>query len=408
MLSMFDKIFFLAAQSFGKLSLIVYSMVLSSHFGEESISSFVLLLNTGALLSSVAALGVSPQILRAQNVVEGWILNTIIAGAILLSISFLCYFIFIVVGKMTSSASFDILNFIMVCLYSIGLYISSVILALLNRSLQYAKSGALTLTVYLGPLLAGCIVIVLAFDSTHAVAVYFVVYFFLVFVLGVFFSRNLISYIGLHQQNFRSMCSNFIWPSLKVSVFGIVTLLGIFLLNHYVVNNAGEDEGALFAMSFQLFSISIYLPGIFAAIIIPKLSQNKIESGRLSFDLKIMGVYIFVPFSLLVLFKVAGLYILDLYSVKGSSYNLETVYIFLYASVIASLNAFFIQKCIVSGDYKKANVVSFVWLLSLLVSMYWLEVEGAKGSAGSLLFAYILSCGCYFVFGIAKSRTLQR
>ena len=293
------KIIVLLSSGGAKFAPLLFGLFLMQWFGGGVYTSYVVLLNYAAALTALSCMGSTPQILRAgvtgnanMTVVRA-ALAAVIGMAILMLLSSAYWFAVAGTSFFTLLESGMWWDLRVVSFYCLGLLFVSLSHSILSQGERWLGLSVSYVTVYWLPLASGVMSGYYFNSGAVAIEMYCI----------IFFAVSLLSfYRYLKDVSFFSAVSDLLL-GVKVSLFAVFLLIGFYVASYYVSLEFGELEGAVYSLSFQLFSISIFIPSVLGSIVIPMLS-NKTKSDSAVDGSKVLFVY--VGFSSFMAFTVSG------------------------------------------------------------------------------------------------------
>lgn len=399
-----DKLIMVAGIGTSKMMQLLFSFYLSYIFGHSALATFVLIVTLAAAVSSIISLGSSPQIIRAGAYTEPKsYIESVIGTAFILSIIMI---IFLTIYLNISQPIFFLKNFTVIdyLISTICISLSFILYSLFQSFLSYKQSykvlGIYSIFTYLAPFLISTLLANLVKDAKFIILLYcllFVLSNALVFLLSIKGEINLkrsILYSG-KKDLFKK-----IFISLRVAIFGFITMLCLYLLINFINNSFGQQETAVFSVAFQFFQIGIFLPSVLGSVFVPILVHNK---NSLSDQKKMKLMYIII--ALLWLLLSIGL-VYPIFKLYGFEIKLELILTFLVIQLcvlFSSIQAFYIQNFVATGNFGLLALVSGVWG-SVLLTMQIFSPANLVYSSVSLLIAYLVS-NILFAIILRKKRS---
>src|SRR5690606_5658338 len=139
-----------------------------------------------------------------------------------------------------------------------------------------------------------------------------------------------------------------IFVSLRVAIFGFITMLSLYLLIKFINNSFNPQKIAVFSVAFQFFQIGIFLPSVLGSVFVPILVRNK---SNVDDQKKMKLIYIFI--ALIWLLLSVGL-VYPVFKLYGFEIKLEFILTFLivqFCVLFSSIQAFYIQNFVANGKF---------------------------------------------------------
>ncbi|MEN8321693.1 hypothetical protein [Acinetobacter junii] len=391
-----DKLLMVVGVGSSKLMQLFFSFYLSYQFDHGVLATFVLIITLAAAMSSIASLGSSPQIVRAGAYIDPvhHIQSTLGTACLVLLLSLIILASYIFLGDhVFLTLGFDKVDYLICTVaVTISFVLYSVIQSYLSYKQKYFALGCFSIFIYLFPFISS-VVMSLIIDSPKIIIVNY--------CLSFLFSSLLIFFVTLKDNiNIISSISTVFFECsilrkvvdfLKVATFGFVTMLSLYFAVKYVNLNFNSESTAIYSVSFQFFQIGAFLPSVLGAVFIPKL----VKDNNLKDQNKMKRVYMLIALGWLVICSIAFYPVFKLYNFN---FNVELILTFLIMQVsvfFSSIQAFYIQNCVVIGNFFLLAIISVVWGGSLLISQNLLPMNVLYSSL-SLLIAYVVSNTLFF------------
>lgn len=395
-----DKFVMVAGVGAGKVAPLLFGLFLSRRFGAASFADFVVVLSYVAALSAVPTLGSAPQIVRAGAQAEPEA-SVVMAG--------LCSLVVMAAGLVLSAAYWlglaphalwrggALAGQGAVALLSLGLVLYSLAQATCSLQGRYRAVGLWSLGIYAGAALAGGLA-GRAGGETGALWGYFTV--FLLGALG-FFGVSQAPLRAVWRQQLQRLSPGAIGRGLRqalaTSLFGVITLAGIFLLMKSVQLRLPSAESAVFALGFQLFQAGIFLPSVLGAVVVPRLvAAQRAGTDAMALHRRTRRLYLGLGLGWLLLVAGAGRPLLRLYGLDQSGW--PAVLLMQLAAVLAGLQAYFIQRLVALGRFRLLALGSLLWA-GLALGLLALQDGGARWAAMAMVLAYGASLLFYRAVG---------
>ncbi|MBV7562419.1 hypothetical protein [Pseudomonas sp. sia0905] len=396
-----DKIMLVAGVGSGKLVPIIFGFYLARQFDGDALVYFVLVLTYGAALSALSNMGSAPRIIRSgvHGDPDGFVFEVVgvsflIAGLTLLLSTI--YWFFVADGPFINVGGMPFLSQIWVALYSLGLVMFTLAQSIFNVKGDYRVTGVYALILHVLAGMAGIIAGELG-DVGLAVSGYFIAYF-----LG-----SLIFFAASRRRLVRSSGSITAWHSIarlwsgvrgaiSASLFGVITLAGLYLFVHSVQRELSTADAATFALGLQLFQAGVFLPSVLGGVVVPRMvaagrfGKDDPEALHRSTRALYFGIglgWLFV--SLFLARPLLSLYDLDSAGAAG-------LVLIQVAAALAGLQAYFVQRLVAVGRFNLLAVASLVWAFAGYVALL-LVPPSLFGAASALVVAYVVCLLFYLV-----------
>lgn len=386
-----DKLIMVAGVGSSKMMQLLFSFYLSYIFGHSALATFVLVVTLAAAISSIVSLGSSPQIIRAGAYAEPRShIESVLGTAFLLS---LVMIVFLAVYLYVSQSIFYLKNFTIndyfistVCV-SLSFILYSLFQSFLSYKQNYKKLGMYSIFTYFSPLLSCFLLSFFITDARCLILSY--CWLFLVSSGVTFFlsTKDDIDFKRSILKSIRDGLFRKIFASLRVAIFGFITMLSLYLLIKFINNSFDPQKTAVFSVAFQFFQIGIFLPSVLGSVFVPILVRNK---SNVDDQKKMKLTYIFI--ALIWLLLSVGL-VYPVFKLYGFEIKLEFILTFLIVQLcvlFSSIQAFYIQTFVANGSFGFLAFVSGVWGGVLLMMQIFLPINIIYSSV-SLLLAYIVS-----------------
>lgn len=386
-----DKLIMVAGVGSSKMMQLLFSFYLSYIFGHSALATFVLVVTLAAAISSIVSLGSSPQIIRAGAYAEPRShIESVLGTAFLLSIVMI---VFLAVYLYVSQSIFYLKNFTIndyfistICV-SLSFILYSLFQSFLSYKQNYKKLGMYSIFTYFFPLLSCFLLSFFITDARCLILSY--CWLFLVSSSVTFFlsTKDDIDFKRSILKSIRDGLFRKIFASLRVAIFGFITMLSLYLLIKFINNSFDPQKTAVFSVAFQFFQIGIFLPSVLGSVFVPILVRNK---SNVDDQKKMKLTYIFI--ALIWLLLSVGL-VYPVFKLYGFEIKLEFILTFLIVQLcvlFSSIQAFYIQNFVANGSFGFLAFVSGVWGGVLLMMQIFLPINIIYSSV-SLLLAYIVS-----------------
>lgn len=386
------KIFMVFGVGLAKLMPIVFGAFLAQNFGGVHYTNFVLSLNYSNALAGFSAMGVSPQILRSSacdkpsaNIA---LLSVVGIGVsiffILLSI---IYWIFISKSNFWSDESYyGMVSNLVIILLTMSITFSAISISIKNYQLDNRSAGIISIVTNLAACLLSILTGLIWKNPEIAIVTYAVImmlfslYFYLNAANGFPCISNMISY---------SVCIGYVNKTVKTSLFGVITMSGIYMSNSMFGSNI--EQKSIFSISLQLFAVAVFIPGVLGNIVIPQMARTRDQADIYNrYFVKAIFVYLLISFIMALIVYIQIESILGLYKINITSDAKLSVILMQVAAMVASVNATYNQKFVVEGRFYLLAALAVVWVGIVTVLPLLLNIT-AVNVALSYIFAYIVS-----------------
>ncbi|MBJ8419816.1 MATE family efflux transporter [Acinetobacter courvalinii] len=386
-----DKLIMVAGIGTSKMMQLLFSFYLSYIFGHSALATFVLIVTLAAAVSSLISLGSSPQIIRAGAYAEPRsYIESVVGTAFVLSIIMiisLVVFLYISQPKFFLK-SFTVNDYLIstICV-SLSFILYSLFQSFLSYKQRYSALGFYSIFTYLTPFLF-CILFGFFVKDARFLIVSYSGLFIVSSSIALFLStKGEISFKRSILNFNRNNLFKKIFASLRVAIFGFITMLSLYLLIKFI-NHSFDPQGiAVFSVAFQFFQIGVFLPSVLGSVFVPILVRSKSNPN----DQKKMKL-MYILIALLWLLLSIGL-VYPVFKLYGFEIKLELILTFLIVQLcvlFSSIQAFYIQNFVAAGSFGLLALVSGIWGGVLLIMQIFSPVNIIY-SAVSLLIAYLIS-----------------
>lgn len=391
-----------AGVGLGKVVPILFGLFLSREFGAASFAGFVLLLTYVAALAALPSLGATPQIIRAgvhddpARAVVRTALASLMLTLLLVALSAL-YWMALSSAPLLHSVASPGAVYVWVGLYAAGLVLFALAQSTCSLQGRHLVVGLSAVATYGGAAIAGLLAGKVA-GVGAALGSYFAV-----------FALSALVFFGVSQYPLRSewrgvlgalrpaRALESLCATLGTSLFGLVTLVGLYLVMHSAQARMTSAEGATFALAFQLFQAGIFLPSVLGALVVPRLVSAQRQGGAegvAALGRRTLIVYLGLGLAWLLVVAVIARPLLALYGLEGG--NVGGLLLLQVAGVLASLQAYFIQSLVAQGRFAALAAGSVIWVMA---AWTWLQASpaGVMSTASALVVGYGVCLGFYAV-----------
>jgi hypothetical protein len=389
-----------------KVAPVALGFFLAKLWGHGEYASFILLASFSAFLSALPTLGSVPQILASGSLENRDSLikkNIAVSLVINLALQILYWGYWYFSQRYGSEVDYikDWGWLLSVSFYSTGLVLYGLANACLSSKERWMMASGWSVFVYFFSVVVVLLVGVSAgFDGARVLIVYSLVFFALSFLYFI----RVYAFLGFDFAGL-AMKKSGRWfdfaRHLKVSFFGVAYLWGFYLVAERVNSQASELMAAIYSLSFQLFSLSIFVPSVLGSILVPYLSNRSNEKktgGRLY-----PVLYALLPAMFGLLIYLFSEQIVLLYGFeRHGEVALEILMSMQLAAVLASLSAYKIQGFIVGLRYWSLFFGGIVWL-----GVLGLGVDAADtvlDISGALIFSYLSVVVFYYSWPVVEKR----
>lgn len=388
----------------GKVFPIIFGVYLSRWFGGNAISDFVLVSTYVAALSAVSTMGSAPQIIRA-GVIDN-------PGAYIVSVSFFAILI-LLFGLAASTLYWTflsepllllgysggrLLEQLMIAQLAFGLVFYAIGQAAYNHNQNYRVVGLSSVGIYAGAALSG---LCGGLFGSYAIALLAYFSFFMVssLVFMVFSQREYFpEWQRAGSNTDRATLMTGFGSAISSSLFGLITLAGLFIVMKLVQSGLDSEGKAIFSMAFQLFQVGIFLPSVLGAIVVPRMVLAGKESDPVSQGVirkKTIMLYALIGAVWLVLVSICIRPLFEIYRFAFDTEKAWSVMLVQFAVVLAAVQAYYIQRFVYLGRFRLLAVASAVWASSAILLLEVINKELLE-SALALVFAYMASLILYY------------
>ncbi|WKC36222.1 hypothetical protein QYM18_17350 [Ectopseudomonas chengduensis] len=396
------KIILVVGAGSSKLIPILFGLYLARQFDGDALVSFVLVLAYGAALSAFSNLGASPRIVRAgaYSDPDGFITEVTVVSFLLAGFALLLSIIYWLLAAGVPFLTLEIAPYYAqawVALYSLGLVMCTLAQATFNMKGNYCATGVYALILHAVAGVAGIIAGEVG-EVGLAVSCYFITYFAgnLIFFVA---SRRCLVLRGRSSAEWLSIAR--LWSgvggALSASLFGVITLAGLYLFVHSVQRELSTSDAATFALGLQLFQAGVFLPSVLGGIVVPRMVAaggfGKGDADALHRRTRALYIGIGLAWLFVSLFLARPL--LALYSLDAA--GAAGFVLIQVAAALAGLQAYFVQRLVALGRFNLLAVASLVWALAGYATLL-LVPTSLFGAALALVMAYVACLFFYLVY----------
>lgn len=346
---------FSAGVAAARLSPILIGIVLTVFLG-EGLSDFVSFLLISNILISFSSQGAQSLIISSEDKE-----NALEYSGFSFFVLFVIYFLFSIVDFFY----FDFYSFyesVLVLCYSSGYLGINLYCAVLNRNKENIKAGLFWLFTAGVVFVVSCLVIVFSESYYAFLTAYSMLWFsWCLFVLKDVLKIKVLKILSVLIINKKSF--------VMLSMFGCIPMLGMYLLKLDYDSSASESEMLGFAVGFQMFSMSLFLPGILGALVVPRLVELMSKTSKVDFRWKSLPLIFYVLLSSC-LASLGSIFSFDIFSLYVDVPLIEQVDLlrsFLWVAVLGAVNAYFIQIVMAKRQYESLFISSILWLLAIVL-----------------------------------------
>ena len=395
-----NKLMMVVGAAVAKVFPILFGLYLSRVFGFADYANFILIVTYAAALTAVAAMGSAPQILRLGAVDEPdkHVITVVTIGVLftVVLVVLSSIFWFFLAAKPLAAQS-DGFGLFLLGEMALGLIFYAISQAIFNVNGKFRAAGTSSIVTYAGSAVLGMSVGFVWGVDTLALLAYFTFFMVASLLFFIISQRHYIKTWRMYRRlmNVRDLIAG-MKATLRTSLFGVVTLVGFFMIMAIVHTTLSVHDSAVFSMSFQLFQAGIFLPSILGGIVIPKMvSATKTPDldGEKEIHKKIRILYFAVGVSWTVLVAVFAYPLLGLYGFDQNTESAYAIVLFQIAGIFAVMQAYHIQKGVSSGHFGLLATAAIVWLLVALIS---LQLMGHR--LLSAVFSLVVAYGVSFFF----------
>tara|TARA_R110000751_G_scaffold156389_3_gene261845 strand:- start:9095 stop:10354 length:1260 start_codon:yes stop_codon:yes gene_type:complete len=407
----FAKIFMVGTSGLAKLSPLLFGAYLSTKYGGDYYSSFVLLLNYAAAASAAATMSYTPQALRAAATPnpKATVSIAAISSGLIFILSMVLSAIYWVFWE--TESFFPLLSMgsrmesLIIILFCSSLFFLAVSHSSMSCSHKWFLLGLSNVFVYVGSLILVLVFLFFIGPSDAVLILYSAIFFLFAFFSFIVAAINtkLFSLDALKGLSLKRALWEAIF-GLRVAIFGMITLAGYYLMALVVNRQLTSEEAAVYSLSFQLFSITLFLPSVLGSLVIPILSRT--PSNSIGMEKLTLFSYLGVSLTFALFFIFFSGSIMDLYGIKVSDSSKLSLSVFQVAAILAALGAYFVQRLIVGGRYLVLAFGAITWLMFVLLGL--LLLDDLLMFSISLVFSYMASNIIYALFVNRQCRVWRR
>ncbi|BBB28711.1 hypothetical protein [Neptunomonas japonica] len=345
---------FSAGVAAARLSPILIGIVLTAFLG-EGLSDFVSFLLISNILISFSSQGAQSLIISSEDKNN----TTEYSG--------FSFFVLVILYLLFATADFIYFNLysffesLLVLCYSSGYLGINLYCAVLNRNKENVKAGLCWLFTAAVVFVASFLVVIFSESYLVFLTTYSMLWFFwCLYVLKDVIEVKVFKILSVLKINKKSFA--------MLSMFGCIPMLGMYLLKVDYDSGASESQMLGFAVGFQMFSMSLFLPGILGALVVPRLVELLSKSKEVGFRWKSLPLlfYVLLSSSLAVLGSVFSFDIFSLYVDAPLIEQIDLLRSFLWVAVLGAVNAYFIQIVMAKRQYESLFMSSILWLLVIV------------------------------------------
>lgn len=347
----FSPLVFSVGVAVARFSPILIGIILTNTLN-KGLSEFVSFLLVSNILISFSSQGAQSLIISSKDkksAIE-------YSGFSFFILFFLC-FVFLILNLFYLNL-YNFYEIILIFLYSSGYLGINLYCAVLNRNKENVKAGFCWLFTAIFVFFMSFLVIVFSKSYQFFLIVYSVMWFFwCAFVLKEVFKIKVSKILSVLNDNKKSF--------MMLSIFGCIPMLGMYLLKLDYDNDASESQMLGFAVGFQMFSMSLFLPGIFGALVVPRLVELVSKSKAVDTRWKSLPLFFYISLStcIAILGSIFSSDIFSLYVDVPLALQIDLLRSFLWLAVLGSVNAHFIQTVMAKRQYDSLFISSVLWVL---------------------------------------------
>jgi len=381
---MSNFIYYLFGVVSGKAFPLLFSFILATRYGNYYYTNFVGILLYANFLSSISIVSYSPIILSTQGLEQKANIKRSYLFSILISmLGGIFSFSFI---KHSNNIEL-VTNTISIICYSLGISFTSVTSLYFNAHLKN-KIAAIIIGSSISAAYALSILIIIFKGKTDPTYVPLIISLTLM-TFSLFFARKYF----LHAKIKKVLSFNSFRDSIPFRAENIQLILFIsgLLLSHNILfkfldENFDQAQVATYGVGYQLFSIGIFIPGVMANYLIPKLSAGKTLNIKKTFLL----YFSFGVFWFLFVMPLSE-QILRAYKIQSTEENMTIFMVLQGAVLVATINAFINQIIAAKQQYQHLALSSMIFLAFTLFYIYYYAYnKKIEIVILSLIFGYIL------------------
>jgi len=357
---------------------ILFGLLLSKEYGNSEYVKFVGIMITANLIVSIGVSGFIPQfLLNNTDPKKSFTLFSL--SQIFVTFLILLYYVYNIVNN-----SFDLFTFIFILTYTYGYSLLCCFTSLLNGKKLYKTANLFWFAIFGFSTITSLTMIMLK-SSVEYIFISFSIIYFIGGILILLYSKlnNYINYTVCYGQNTLKIYLN----SLYVSFFASSTLLGFKLILFYIDS---EKDNEIFSFGYHLFSMIIFIPLILGGIVIPIFSK---KTGKSEKNQKIfISIYLLSSIIIVIIGLNTLKLLFNIYSLEYNIINRYTIYLIFTASIVTSVNTYYIHFFNSLQKYKNVFFAGLIWLFCIIsvISYYNFSLTSINGSI-SVLLGYFFS-----------------
>ncbi|WP_028471226.1 hypothetical protein [Neptunomonas japonica] len=345
---------FSAGVAAARLSPILIGIALTAFLG-QGLSDFVSFLLICNILISFSSQGAQSLIISSEDKE-----NTTEYSGFSFFVLVVLYLLFVIMDFLYFNL-YSFFESILVLCYSSGYLGINLYCAVLNRNKENVKAGLCWLFTAGVVFFASFLVVIFSESYFVFLTTYSMLWFFwCLYVLKDVVEIKVYKILSVLKMNKKSFG--------MLSMFGCIPMLGMYLLKVDYDSGASESQMLGFAVGFQMFSMSLFLPGILGALVVPRLVEVLSKSKEVGFRWKSLPLlfYVLLSSTLAVLGSVFSFDIFSLYVDVPLIEQVDLLRSFLWVAVLGAVNAYFIQIVMAKRQYESLFMSSILWLLVIV------------------------------------------
>ena len=361
---------------------ILFGLFVSRFWGNADYTRFVEMLILGNLVISFGTAGFIPQLMISNsNKVEKWNVFLISQTVVFLIIALVTLF---------NWEQNDTLTSLFLLFFSFGYGFLSTLSAILNSNNKYIEVSKVWVVNFFVFILFCSAAYYYKIDFFALLIGYSLVYFLSGIYLLLLVSKLKIVTIKLKKEIENNHVKSILKNAFYICGFAGFTLLGFKL----IVNNISiQIDKQLFAFSYQLFSIVMFLPLIFGGIIIPYLSKSNNAEKDKGKSNKFLFFYLIISVAIVSVVLLLLSFLLKLYSFEPNEHSKTTLTVILISAIVGAVNTFYIHYF---NSYKRYKVTFFAgvfWCLGIVLPLIYsgFNIKSSIFAAKLILVSYSIS-----------------
>ncbi|MBA4695806.1 MAG: hypothetical protein H2069_00275 [Legionella sp.] len=372
---------------------VLLGAIVARQLGHDEYAQFVLFLTASNLLTNLSLMGVVPRILSLPRHDDQALMPLQIGGFLTFMLAFLLATFLAMFGwegieKFAGQSPWTI-GFAMF-MYSGGYFCLSMTAALQNRLGQHAQAGY-----------TWCVFAFLNLVIGSSVVFY---QDYLVFLLGLSACSALmglglwlkvsiswsvlkkgVNIIDLKERLQRSFSG--MLQAIYSGLFGLPFLLVFFLIGQNINLVSASNDKAVFFLGFQLFAITLFMPGVLGNIFVPRLSQA-IHAEKRALMRRLSALYLLLGLGWVLAVYLALPFLFEAYAIVSRPDLVAIMMIWQLAGVLAAVGALHNQLLVANREYFTLLVGSLMWASVVFACIRLFSGQLLWGAVVGILAAY--------------------